>query len=308
MTNRRGIRAILLAGAYIVMHVTIAGAQSLALEFEAAEALPNFDIDGSPARVHSQGLFVTEQHYYVTGRLETTLRRALLLRFERQHPATVEFVDITPKTESTGGDMRLDHPGGFDSDGNAFWIPVSASRPHSRTVVLRFPVQPDKPLAESASEIALAVDDHIGAIAYDRAGKRLYGANWDTKVIYCWQSDGTLEKKISQGELIRGDRDWALAVQDWKGIDGGRILAGGIDKASNCAPDESPATVALLDLPQRIQLAATRLPRPAGTPHAVTREGLAVFGDRMFFLPDDLGQNAHVFRYRWKRAPKSIAH
>ncbi len=282
--------------------VAPAAAQSLVLEYKAAEALPNFDIDGMPARIHTQGLFVTQRHYYVTGRLETPPRRALLLRFDRKNLKTVEFVDMTPPQKSPDEALRLDHPGGFDFDGQDFWIPISASRPNSRTVVLRFPHQPDKPLSASMGKVAFTCDDHIGAIACDSAAQELYGANWDTKLVYRWRTDGTVVETIPRQELISDDKTWALAVQDWKGIGKQRVLAGGIDKNRNREPATSPALVAILDIPQRSKIASARVPRPEGTDQTLTREGLAVLGNQLFFLPGDLGQDAHIFRYQWKIA------
>ncbi|TWU13510.1 hypothetical protein CA54_23450 [Symmachiella macrocystis] len=280
--------------------VSLATAQSLTLEYEAVEALPNFDIDGKPARIHTQGLFVTQRHYYVTGRLETPPRRALLLRFDRKDLKTVEFVDITPKQKNPADALRLDHPGGFDFDGREFWIPISASRPQSRTVVLRFPHQPDKRLSATVSKVAFTSDDHIGAIACDSLSRELYGANWDTKLVYRWRMDGRVVETIPRQELVSDDKTWAMAVQDWKGLDNHQILAGGIDKNRDRDPAISPAVVAILDIPKRTMIASARLPRPEGTELTLTREGLAIRGDQLFFLPGDLGQHARVFRYQWK--------
>jgi len=290
----------------IVMHngwrVAPAIAQSLELKYEATEALPNFDIDGKPARIHTQGLFVTQRHYYVTGRLETPPRRALLLRFDRKNLNAVEFVDITPRQKKSDDALRLDHPGGFDFDGQDFWIPISASRPNSRTVILRFPHQPDKPLSASVGKVAFSWDDHIGAIACDSMAKELYGANWDTKLVYRWRTDGTVMETIPRQELVRDDKAWAMAVQDWKGLGKQRILAGGIDKNRDRDPATSPALVAILHIPKRSKIDYAHVPRPEGTVQTLTREGLAVLGNRLFFLPGDLGQNARVFRYQWKIA------
>lgn len=275
--------------------------QPMVLQFESAQALPKFEVEGRPARIHTQGLFVTERHYYVTGRLETKPRRALFVRFERADPRVVDYVDITPEQPGDGARLRLDHPGGFDFDGRDFWIPLSVSKPDSRTVVLRFPYAPDKPFAAQQGQVAFEFADHIGAIACDRTAKELYGANWDTKIAYRWKRDGTIVEKISRNELVKGNPDWALAVQDWKGLDGPRVLAGGIDKNPGRDKNLSRGVIAVLDLRSRSVVSIARLARPGLAKHTVTREGMACFGDQLFLIPGDLGEGARVFRYRWRK-------
>jgi len=58
------------------------------------QSLPNFEIGGRPARIHTQGLFVTDRYYYVTGRLERNPKRPLLVRFDRANLSVVEHVDL----------------------------------------------------------------------------------------------------------------------------------------------------------------------------------------------------------------------
>lgn len=283
----------------------LTGKQALILSFEGEQRLPDFKITGRPARIHSQGLFVTKRHYYVTGRLETNPRWAVFVRFERKDPRRVEYVDVTQKVASGGSELRLDHAGGFDFDGHDFWIPISASRPNSHTVVLRFPHDPDKPLADQHGKVAFRFNDHIGAIAVDRSAGELYGANWDTRITYRWKRDGTVVEKIPRTGLVKGNPGWALAVQDWKGLDEHRILAGGIDKSNSRTPNVSQAVIALLDPRSRAVLSLVRLARPKSSKHVVTHEGLARFGDQLFLLPDDLGDGARIFRYRWRQKTRS---
>ncbi len=304
----RGLKRIVMLLRVIVVvilgvcgaNVALADGETLTLEYEAAQMLPDFQIDGKLARIHTQGLVVTEQHYFVTGRLETQPRRALFLRFDRKHPEKVEYVDITPAQKPQEDKLRLDHPGGFDFDGMNFWIPISASKPNSRTVILRFPHHPDRPLKETSGTTAFNWADHIGAIAFDRTAKDLYGANWDTKIVYRWKPDGKLVEQIPRTQLVQGDSNWALAVQDWKGIGEGRLLAGGIDKRRNRDPKSSKALVAILDINRRTLPGFKHLPPPEAAKHTLTREGMAVYAGQLFFLPGDLGEQAQIFRYRWR--------
>ena len=271
-----------------------AGRRSLDLEPVGRQVIPVFVVDGVPARIHTQGLYVTPRYYTLTGRLETPPRRALLIRVDRRDPRHVETLDITP---SPLGGRRLDHPGGFDSDGQALWIPVAESRRGGGSVILRVPLRPADPLNAVTPEVAFTVNDHIGAIAVDPEAKRLYGANWDTELVYVWAFDGRLIERIPRAELVSDDPDWGLAVQDWKCVGPGRVLAGGIDKSPDRDPSASPAVVAWLDLRQRLCLASARLPRPAGLDKPVTNEGLDLVEDQLYLLPGDLGEGTEVFQY-----------
>ena len=271
------------------------GRPSLELEPVGRQVIPTFEVDGVPARIHTQGLYVTPRHYIITGRLETSPRRALLIRVDRQDPRHVETLDITP---SPLGGRRLDHPGGFDSDGQALWIPVAESRRGGGSVILRVPLRPDDPLNAVTPEVAFTVNDHIGAIAVDPEAERLYGANWDTELVYVWAFDGRLIERIPRAELVSDDPSWGLAVQDWKCVGPGRVLAGGIDKSPGRDPFTSPAVVAWLDLRQRRCLASVRLPRPVSLDMPITNEGLDFVKDQLYLLPGDLGEGAEVFQYR----------
>ena len=116
------------------------------------------------------------------------------------------YIVITPPNATPGvGKRRLDHPGGFDFDGSSFWVPISESKPGGYTLVERIPLRADQPLIENSAFVAFSVDDHIGALAYDRWNDRLYGANWDTKIIYVWKRDGTLVEKIPRSAVVADD-------------------------------------------------------------------------------------------------------
>ena len=297
------VRVLLATTVLLATHAPVWGAESCELTFAGRQSLPDFEIDGRPARIHTQGLYVTDRHYYVTGRLESEPKRAMLVRFERSDPSRVEAVDITPGPRIPAEEDALDHPGGFDFDGESFWIPVAVSQPHSRTAVVRIACRPERPLAEQPAELVFHVDDHIGALAFDRNAKRLYGANWDTKVIFVWEPNGRPVRRIPREELVEGDSHWALAVQDWKSLGTNRILAGGLDKRSGRDRSLSPAVIEVLDVEARALRSQWRLPSPPGTDLAVTHEGIAFDGTHVFLLPGDLGAGAEVFRYRWAMKP-----
>lgn len=262
------------------------------------EPLPAFEYEGKPARIHTQGLFATDRHYYVTGRLETPPKRPLLVRFQRDDTQQVEVLDLSPGTADASDGVGVDHPGGFDSDGRSFWIPVAVSRPHSSTVVVRVPHEPDRSLSELPVEAVFRVDDHLGAIAFDREAKLIFAANWDTRQILVYRTDGALVERIRREDLVAGDPGWALAVQDWKSLGNDLILAGGIDKSPQRDRRVSPSVIEVLDIPGRRRVARVHLDPPEHGRGPLTREGLARLGDTLLFLPGDLGRDAAIFHYQ----------
>jgi hypothetical protein len=151
--------------------------------------------------------------------------------------------------------------------------------------------------------VAFRVNDHIGALAVDRTTGRLYGANWDTQKIYVWARDGSLLEIIPRELLLAGRPDWALAVQDWKSLGHGRILAGGIDKSASRDPDQSQAVVEVLNVPLRRSEATVRLPDVPGHRGTLTHEGLAYDRTHVWFVPADLNAGATLYRFRAEGLP-----
>jgi hypothetical protein len=272
------------------------------LQYVDRQSLPNFEIGGQVARIHTQGLFITDRYYYVSGRLERRPRRPLLVRFDRSNPAVVEHLDLLDAVGSTANEDRaLDHPGGFDFDGEWFWIPLAVSRPNSQSLIVK--VQPGRgqPLAKAKAKIAFRLDDHIGAIACDAANDRLFGANWDAKLLYVWKPDGKLIEKFAPTELLPKNAGRAFAIQDWKGLGDQQILAGAVDKSLRRPPMESKAVLQLIDMAGKRQAGLVRPKGPADRDVVLTQEGMAVTDDYVYFLPGDLGTGAELFRYRWSQ-------
>jgi len=269
------------------------------LVYADAEKLPNFEIDGEPARIHTQGIYLTSRSLYVTGRLERKPKQALLLRFDRANLRLLESLDITPDANTKDvGKNRLDHPGGFDYDGTCFWIPVAVSKRHSATAIVKVCTKLDSKLSKNSVETAFVLDDHIGALAFDRQQGRLYGANWNTKLVYVWQRDGTLLERMPRESLLEDQPEWSLAVQDWKAVGEGILIAGGLDKSPLRKPSQPGAVIQWIDLSKGQTLDSIRLPSPSSESHSITREGMAFFEEHLFLLPGDLGENAILYRWR----------
>ncbi len=279
--------------------VEVLRGQKYQLVYVDAEKIPNFEIDEKPACIHTQGIYLTSQSLYVTGRLEREPKRALLLRFDRANLNLLEYLDITPPADTEGiKEGHHDHPGGFDYDGTCFWIPVAVSKRCSSTAIVKICTKLDSELTKTSAQIAFVFDDHIGALAFDRRKGYLYGANWNTKLVYTWQREGTLLKRIPREELLEGQPEWSLAVQDWKGMSEGVLLAGGLDKSPLRKQSQAKAVIQWIDISNRKTLDSIRLPSPSFETHSMTREGMAFFDQQLFLLPGDLGEDAILHRYR----------
>jgi hypothetical protein len=266
------------------------------------QALPNFEIGGQPARIHTQGLFITDRYFYVTGRLQRSPKRALLIRFDRLNPSLVEHVDLLIASGNLAeSEATFDHPGGFDYDGESFWIPVAVSRPMSKSLVVKVRPEPGASLGSAKVKTAFRLNEHIGAIAFDTATRRLFGANWDARSIYVWKQDGTFIEKFSQTDFSPKTAGRAFAIQDWKGLGKQWLLVGALDKSAHRRPEESIAVLQLIDMRNKCEAAVIRLASPPDREIPLSKEGMAVFNDQVFFLPADLGSNAAVFRYRWSK-------
>jgi hypothetical protein len=117
-------------------------------------------------------------------------------------------------------------------------------------------------------------------------------------VIYVWARDGSLVERIPRENLLAGQHNWAVAVQDWKSLGGGRILLGGIDKSAARPANHSTAVVEVLNIPLCRSEAVMRLPAVPGHTGSPTREGLALRGERLWLLPQDLNAGAALHEFR----------
>ncbi len=258
-----------------------------------AEQLPLIQFEGKPTQVHTQGTYISKRYTYITGRLETKPRRAVFIRVSRTAPHDVQWIDLTRQLPHPNkqAPIQLDHPGGFDSDGKSFLIPLSASYRGTGSLILKLPIKEDLPLSQSKSQVVFQDDDHIGAIAYHKPQQHLYGANWDTLHVAIWNKQGKQIARFTNDEWLPDNKGWTLAVQDWKFVGENQLLLSGIDKSNLRPASESKAVIDLIDVTSRKLIQRWRLPTVAGCRHALTREGMAVFQDHLYLLPGDLNDS-----------------
>ncbi|MCW5553978.1 MAG: hypothetical protein KIS67_17715 [Verrucomicrobiae bacterium] len=264
--------------------------------------LPPLRIQGQPASAHTQGLEIVEGKYFVTARREDVVpKRALLLRTDLT-ARKWDVWDITP-LDAQGGLTALDHPGGLQSDGTRLWIPLAESRRNGRSLLRAYRLEALTAGRSLKPELEFSVDDHIGALAVSVERGWLLGANWDTEKVYVWNLEGQLQQILTAPELrLRelgvqaGSAPRAgVAVQDWKLI-GGQLCASGLYRSPGLpqALTESRVLCFTNFLEAGFQQRTMKLPLHDGLQFA--QEGMAISGDEILFLPEDLGATNRMFR------------
>jgi len=268
--------------------------------------LPPLHINEKPAKAHTQGLLVHQNGFFVTARRDDINPRRSLLLWLRCNPSSqkencneskrtwTKIWDITPTSQPASWSGMLDHPGGFDSDGENLWIPISQSRRNGKTIVRKFSIRSLIDKDDATPTESIIINDHIGAIAVSRSPKRLFGANWDTVLVYELSVDGNPMQHYERNTFIRNLPNWSIAVQDWK-VHEGFLIASGLDKSSKLLANRPRSLIQLINFKTRQIIAELRLPRRASG--NFTREGMAVFDEHIWLLPDDLGEENKLYRF-----------
>ena len=269
--------------------------------------LPSFHINGKPAKAHSQGLFVNQNGFFLTARRDDINPRRSLLFWLSCNPNSqkencngskstwTKIWDITPTSQPETWTGMLDHPGGFDSDGQNLWIPISQSRHNGQTMVRKFSIRSLIEKGDATPTESITINDHIGAIAVSSGSNRLFGANWDTLLTYELSLDGNPIQHYERNSFIRNFSNWSIAVQDWKVYEE-FLIASGIDKSSKLLSGRTRSLIQLINLKTRQIIGELRLPSRHKSGN-FTREGMAVFGEYIWLLPDDLGEENKLYRF-----------
>ena len=263
--------------------------------------LPPLQIAGQASRAHTQGLELVAGDYYVSARQEDGYPpRALLLR-TRPSRSDWDSWDLTPVT-AAGALTALNHPGGMQSDGQRLWVPLAENRPKSQSRIRAYSLAKLTTSLPVQWELDFAVEDHIGALAVSIEHQCLIGANWDTETIYVWNLAGELRRKLTGRDLqlreLGVHRDSAipsgLTIQDWKFV-GDRLYASGLFKElrpSASLPLSRWATYSHF-LRSPTELVVSFLPQCDFS--ELGREGMAITGGQVYFLPEDLGPTNRIF-------------
>jgi len=205
---------------------------------------------------HAQGLSATENDYFFTGVKTKKSQEAYLFKMNNKSNSIIR----RKITQS-----NLVHPSGIQYHDGFIWLALAEYKKHSRSLIQKIDPENLTVIFE------FGFNDHIGAVACD--DKTIYGANWDTETIYCWDLKGNL---IRQKNYKPG-----LKIQDFEIIEGYLIGVGG-----------SEGWFIIIN-PETLDVLKTILLPKMNSKNRITREGFSHFNGHFYFLPDD-GPDAKI--------------
>lgn len=211
---------------------------------------------------HVQGVEILDGTAWVTS-VDRPSRRGFLYAFSLKDGRLLRTQELQQ------GDRY--HPGGLSAEGRSLWIPVAEYTRTGTSLIQR------RSAATLRNEAEFAVDDHIGAVAVTPEG--ILGANWDARMFYLWDRSGKLLRKTPNPSDVR--------CQDMKFTNGTLLTAG-------LLPDKS----GMLEWVEWPGLRSLRRV-PAGNTDrgvALTHEGMAVRGNRLYLLPEDSPSRLFIYR------------
>lgn len=221
---------------------------------------------------HTQGLVKLNNRFYLSA-----------VEVQKDDQGEGHFFELDDQgnllRQTVLGDKKIYHPGGIDYDGEFIWVPVAEYKPRSKSIIYKL-----DPKTLKAEEV-FRVDDHIGAVVYNREAKTLVGMNWDARAFYEWDLGGKLIRKVLNE--VKG-----FCYQDCKYLQGPAMICSGTRANAN----GGLAVVDLLDfdLIQDIQ----SIPRTAKK-ILMTRNPMAIDvidGKlRYYFIPEDTQGDLYEF-------------
>ena len=216
---------------------------------------------------HVQGLDLDDRFVYVSS-VDRRAQRGMLHQFTRTG-GLVASIDLT--------EGRRYHTSGFALDGDTLWIATAEYRDGGTTRISQINAATLQVIS------SFIVRDHIGAVA--ACGDRVYGVNWDARRIYVWDRAGYERSNVPNATRV--------AYQDLKCVDGtlvaSGIARGGVTGAVNWL---NPIT---LNVERSMPVAR------AESGPLWTNEGMALKGNRLYFLPED-GHDGQVQVYAFDLA------
>ena len=210
---------------------------------------------------HVQGIDTDGVHLWVTS-VERTTRKGFLQEFAVADGRLLRTIELQD------GDRY--HPGGIAASESSIWIPVAEYRRESSAVIQR------RNKNTLALEFQFPVADHIGCIAV--TPEFLIGGNWDSRDFYVWDYQGKLLRKMPSST--------ANGYQDLK-FHAGQLLASGLLQGGQGAIDW--LDISSMKLIRRLPMGNTDRSAP------LTREGMTVFENRLWLLPEDGDSRLFIF-------------
>ena len=210
---------------------------------------------------HVQGIDTDGVHLWVTS-VDRGARKGYLQEFA--------VADGRLERSAEVQDGARFHPGGIAADADSIWIPVAEYRASSTALIQR------RSKRTLALESQFPVPDHIGCIAM--TPQLVIGGNWDSRDFYVWDHQGKLIRKVAASS--------GNAYQDMK-VHDGQLVASGLLSGGRAAIDW--LDLSSMSLIRRAPLGNTDRSQP------LTREGMTVFENRLWLLPEDGDSRLFVF-------------
>lgn len=243
-----------------------------------ADAQEKFSLGKSPLiqelkigdKCHTQGIAFDERFLYLSC-VNQLQREGWIYRIERSGMESGKLIYL--KLNVTRGEQY--HPSGLDIAGSCLWVAVAEYHPYpARSSLLCIDLNLFKP----ADSLVFDVDDHIGALAAMR--NWLVALNWDAKEFYLLDYSGKV--------LVKGQNPGKTAYQDCNYLSGYDIICSGSSSLLS-----GTGYVDIIQIPDlnpdnwkvKARLIAEKMPKRLSP---LTREGMAVWKDKIYFLPDDL--------------------
>ena len=208
---------------------------------------------------HVQGLAVTDDYFYISS-VNTSKKRGYLFKIDRRNLGLITKKNITEK--------RLYHPGGIHYDGIYLWVCLAKYSPRSRAKIIAY--NPETLEVERS----FYVKDHISFVVSDSAGK-LYASDWGSRHLYVFDWDGHVLQKIKNPLPDRNYQDGCF--------EDNRLIVG-------C---QTTGRIDVLD-PEDLELIKSYRTERANIKDEMTREGLKIFRDNLFLMPED-GPNTTIY-------------
>ncbi|MCU1326562.1 MAG: hypothetical protein JWN34_1932 [Bryobacterales bacterium] len=226
---------------------------------QAVEPVPPLSLQGKTH--HVQGIDTDGATLWVTS-VDRSVRKGYLMAF------SVADGHLLRSLEVQDGDRY--HPGGLSVDATSVWLPVAEYKAKSSSFIQKR----NKKTFEL--EFQFAVEDHIGCIAV--TPDWIIGGNWDSREFYVWDHKGTLLRKVTS--------ETGNAYQDIKFVSGAVVGSGTLTGRQGAVDWLDPKT---FRLSRRLPVGNT----PEGQPF--TREGMTIYQNRIWFLPEDDDSRLFVF-------------
>jgi hypothetical protein len=210
---------------------------------------------------HVQGIDTDGVHLWVTS-VDRDTRKGYLQEFAVADGRLERTVEVQ--------DGARFHAGGIAADADSIWIPVAEYRASSTATIQR------RNKRTMELEFQFPVADHIGCIAV--TSQLVIGGTWDSRDFYVWDHQGKLIRKVAASS--------GNAYQDLKVRDG-QLIASGLLSGNRAAVDW--VDISSMKLIHRAAFGNTDRSQP------LTREGMTVFENRLWLLPEDGDSRLFVF-------------